>query len=93
MSSNCFYVGVGAFFLPSTTTMSKRTSLSSFDDRRESREEEGHAKTAISESRREILGRAAGAFASTTLGVLSMPLPGFAASPSKVRLSWLPKIK
>ena len=80
ISSFCLEGGVSAFSLPSTTTRLSNTSPSlqlSVDD---SKVVEGL------DSRRELLGRAAGAFASASLGALCMPSSGFAApNPPKVR--------
>ena len=92
-SSNYLYAGVSAFVVPlskhTPTTTSRITSFSSssssslpsLDDDDLRKEERNNADDAAAqESRRAVLGRAAGAFAATTLGVLSMPSLSVAAS-------------
>jgi hypothetical protein len=88
-SINQFDGGVSAFVVPMTTT-TKRTSLSLPSAPKVHSDElpkEENDIVIVPESRRVILGRAAGGFAATTLTLLSMPSSGIAAAaPAKVRV-------
>lgn len=88
-SINQFDGGVSAFVVPMTTT-TKRTSLSLPSAPKVHSDElpkEENDIVIVPESRRVILGRAAGGFAATTLTLLSMPSSGIAAAAPAKSLS------
>lgn len=79
---------VTAFVAPSTTTKIAAASSSSIQNMQSSdSDNDMSGGPLVQESRRTVLGRAAGGFAAMSLSLLSVPTPGIAASaPAKVRI-------